>query len=259
MMVQFAVFDLLKRNAIPMTEAGIVDLFLEAERIQQARTVDEVVTRFSARIKTFGYTVYLVTRLPAPDNGHWQTHILANRWPDEWFERYNSAGHYRHDPCVARCRQTVDPFLWRDIDVVALNGPAEVVMGEAAEFGLRQGICIPLHVPLLPPITVTAAGDVVDPSPIARQSVSVLSRSALSAILRIVDRPAPAPESGLSRREAEILKWAAAGKTAWEISVILSVSQHTVLTHVRNAKQKLSATNIVQAVVEGLRRHEIEL
>jgi LuxR family quorum sensing-dependent transcriptional regulator len=132
-------------------------------------------------------------------------------------------------------------------------------MGEAAEFGLRQGICIPLHVPLLPPITVTAAGDQVDTSPIARQSVSILSRSALSATMRFDARPALEAEAGLSHREAEILKWAAAGKTAWEISVILSVSQHTVLTHVKNAKQKLAATNIVHAVVEGLRRHEIEL
>ncbi|TAN18388.1 MAG: LuxR family transcriptional regulator [Rhizobiaceae bacterium] len=242
-----------------MTDAQIVDVFLKAERIQKAGTIDETVTSFSACIQAFGYRACLITRLPGPNTGHWQTHILANRWPNEWFERYSSAGHYRHDPCVARCRQTVDPFLWRDIDVVALNGPAEVVMGEAAEFGLRQGICIPLHAPLLPPITVTAAGDVVDTSPIAQQSMHVLARSALSAIMRIVGRPALEPESGLSRRETEILQWTATGKTAWEISMILSISQHTVLTHLKNTKQKLAAANVVHAVVEGLRRHEIEL
>ncbi|TAM95401.1 MAG: LuxR family transcriptional regulator [Rhizobiaceae bacterium] len=259
MMLQLAVFDLLKRDAIPMTDAGLVDLLLKAERILRARTVDEVVTRFSACIEAFGYGTCLITRLPAPDVGNWQTYILANRWPGEWFERYNSAGHYRHDPCVAQCRRTTEPFLWHDIDSANYDKLAEIVMGEASEFGLRQGICIPLHAPFLPPITVTAAGDEVDTSPIARQSVSILSRSALSATMRFGARPAQEAEAGLSHREAEILKWAAAGKTAWEISVILSVSQHTVLTHVRNAKQKLAATNIVHAVVEGLRRHEIEL
>lgn len=246
---------------LPMTDAEIIDIFLEAERLQQAGTVDEIVTTFSARIKAFGYGACLITRLPAPapDSGHWQTHILANHWPTAWFERYNFANHYRHDPCVAQCRQTVYPFLWRDIDPAELDAPAEAVMGEAAEFGLRQGICVPIHAPFLPPITMTAAGDDVDTSPIARQSVDILSRSALSAIMRFVDRPVLEAEAGLSRREAEILKWVAVGKTAWETSMILSVSQHTVLTHLKNAKQKLAATNIVHAVVEGLRRHEIEL
>jgi LuxR family quorum sensing-dependent transcriptional regulator len=48
------------------------------------------------------------------------------------------------------------------------------------------------------------------------------------------------------------------GKTAWEVSRILSISEHTVLTHQRNVKQKLDAANNVHAVVKAFLRQEIQ-
>ena len=38
-------------------------------------------------------------------------------------------------------------------------------------------------------------------------------------------------ELKLSPRELECLKWAAAGKTAWETSIILDISEGTVKFH----------------------------
>ncbi|WP_081623599.1 MULTISPECIES: helix-turn-helix transcriptional regulator [Hyphomicrobiales] len=35
-------------------------------------------------------------------------------------------------------------------------------------------------------------------------------------------------------REREVFKWASRGKTAWEISQILSIGKRTVNTHLRN-------------------------
>lgn len=242
-----------------MTNNEIVDIFHDADRIQSADSIEEIAARFTACMKALGYQACLITRLPAPHTMNWHAHIVANRWPQDWFERYNFAGHYRNDPCVAQCRRTADPFLWSQIDADELAAPARTVMGEATEFGLRQGICVPIHTPLSPPAAVTAAGDVIDTSPIAQQSVYLLARAALSAASRLAGRNAVMATARLSRREAEILQWFAAGKSAWEISVILSVSQHTILTHLKNIKQKLAAANIVHAVVEGLRRREIEL
>ena len=52
----------------------------------------------------------------------------------------------------------------------------------------------------------------------------------------------------LSPREFECLKWAARGKSAWEIGQILGISRHTVATHLQNSKSKLGVRTIVQAV-----------
>lgn len=63
---------------------------------------------------------------------------------------------------------------------------------------------------------------------------------------------------GISFREKEILNWLKEGKTSWDISVILGISERTVDFHVNNIRQKLGATNRPQAVALAARRGLIE-
>ncbi|WP_308218701.1 helix-turn-helix domain-containing protein [Ciceribacter sp. RN22] len=63
----------------------------------------------------------------------------------------------------------------------------------------------------------------------------------------------------LTPREREVLSWTANGKTAWEISIILDISESTVISHLRNARDKLETVNVVQTIVEAMRRSEIRL
>ncbi|TIM27261.1 MAG: helix-turn-helix transcriptional regulator, partial [Mesorhizobium sp.] len=58
----------------------------------------------------------------------------------------------------------------------------------------------------------------------------------------------------LTPRERECMQWAAVGKSEWEISQILGISEHTSEKHLLNAKSKLGAVNRVQAVAEAIRR-----
>jgi DNA-binding CsgD family transcriptional regulator len=51
----------------------------------------------------------------------------------------------------------------------------------------------------------------------------------------------------LTRREKESLVWMIEGKTAWEISQILGVSERTIVYHLQNAMAKLNVTNRAQA------------
>jgi DNA-binding CsgD family transcriptional regulator len=57
----------------------------------------------------------------------------------------------------------------------------------------------------------------------------------------------------LTRRETEVLKWISNGKTTWEISVILLVSQATIAFHVKNLMHKLGVHNRQQAIVVALK------
>jgi len=58
----------------------------------------------------------------------------------------------------------------------------------------------------------------------------------------------------LTPTELEILRWAAEGKTVWEISQIRNTSEATVKFHLRNIYGKLEVTNRVQAMNEAARR-----
>jgi DNA-binding CsgD family transcriptional regulator len=56
----------------------------------------------------------------------------------------------------------------------------------------------------------------------------------------------------LSPREREVLKWLRLGKSSWDISVILRISERTVNYHVGNIMEKLDVTNRLQAVSKSV-------
>ncbi|WP_180127400.1 XrtB/PEP-CTERM-associated transcriptional regulator EpsA [Rhodoferax sp. BLA1] len=55
-------------------------------------------------------------------------------------------------------------------------------------------------------------------------------------------------ESSLSDREEEVLQWVALGKTNSEIGRILTISEFTIKSHLRNIFKKLNVSNRAQAV-----------
>jgi LuxR family quorum-sensing transcriptional regulator LasR len=62
------------------------------------------------------------------------------------------------------------------------------------------------------------------------------------------------PESPprLTRRELEVLNWAMAGKSSWEISKIISCSEATINFHMANVRQKFNVNTRQQAVVKAI-------
>jgi DNA-binding CsgD family transcriptional regulator len=58
--------------------------------------------------------------------------------------------------------------------------------------------------------------------------------------------------SDLSRREIEVLNWLKLGKSSWDISIILGISERTVNFHIYNMMQKLGVVNRPQAVATAL-------
>jgi DNA-binding CsgD family transcriptional regulator len=56
----------------------------------------------------------------------------------------------------------------------------------------------------------------------------------------------------MSARELDCLKWTAEGKTAWEASIILGISERTVRFHLNAAREKLKCTTTTQAVAKAI-------
>lgn len=59
-----------------------------------------------------------------------------------------------------------------------------------------------------------------------------------------------APEA-LTERELEVVRWTANGKTAFEVGVIIGLTERTVNFHISRVLQKLNATNKTQAAVKA--------
>lgn len=61
----------------------------------------------------------------------------------------------------------------------------------------------------------------------------------------------------ITPRETEVIKWIADGKTAWEISTILHLSEHTIRNHIENARRKFDATNTPHLIAAAFRKQVI--
>lgn len=61
------------------------------------------------------------------------------------------------------------------------------------------------------------------------------------------------PRIKLSTQETQCLKWIALGKTSWETSRIMGISEATVIFHVANLMRKLEAVSRSHAVAIAFR------
>ena len=74
-------------------------------------------------------------------------------------------------------------------------------------------------------------------------ALRTLTELSLLTLLRLEDEMVMPPEMKFSRRELEILKWTAEGKTSAEVAMILSISENTVNFHQKNMQRKFNAPN----------------
>jgi LuxR family transcriptional regulator, quorum-sensing system regulator CviR len=79
------------------------------------------------------------------------------------------------------------------------------------------------------------------------------------ALCRVFDERRRGMGVALSAREKEILRLMAQGKSSWEMSVIVGISESTVNYHVYNVMQKLEAVNRPQAVAVAAQRGLVEV
>jgi LuxR family quorum sensing-dependent transcriptional regulator len=79
--------------------------------------------------------------------------------------------------------------------------------------------------------------------------------------LRYLNGPSgpPVPRRCITPREAEILKWAATGKTAAEIGDITGLTPRTINQHCENAQKRMGTNNRLHTVVEAIRHKLIPL
>lgn len=77
--------------------------------------------------------------------------------------------------------------------------------------------------------------------------MQLLVRESLMALMRLNDEIVMTPEMNFSKREKEILRWTAEGKTSAEIAMILSISENTVNFHQKNMQKKINAPNKTQS------------
>jgi DNA-binding CsgD family transcriptional regulator len=185
--------------------------------------------------------------------------IMLDGYPEGWVKRYFEKAYFEADPVMAYCANHIVPVQWCDLPLTK-GSREEAVMLDAAEFGLRAGITVPVHSPngelgilsLALDATPEIARDVTE---MALPYAHLLAGHLHEAVRRVTGLLEPT-RPDLSSREGECLRWAADGKTSGEIAQILGISEGTVNFHLNNAMQKLDVISrqhaIGKAALQGL-------
>lgn len=184
-------------------------------------------------------------------------------WTEEANDRWWCTPRLALDsPLPTACRYESEPF-WCNAEGFHTALPNQMLDAlDRADF-VRRGltpaaIVVPVHLPfgqIGAASYVPMERDKLDLSAeFAAHSVTlgVFTRHFISGYVRVMcDRERLPVGPMLSKREVECLRWAAIGKTDFEISMIIARSRATVRFHMNNASNKLNSVNRSQTLFKA--------
>lgn len=235
------------------------DLMLTIEALQGQDSSEGVHATVLAAIRDYGFEKFIVSGLP--DRGmDVRPFVLLSGWDDEWYQRYTGLGYVHLDPVARNCFATTLPFDWSSAPYDRVEDvSARRVMDEARDFGMDEGLCVPVHLEggMQGVASLVGRTDWLDEKQRLELHMLALYAHGRLRFLNTIGKP-PARRL-ITPREAEVLKWVAAGKTASEIADITGMASRTVNQHCENAQKRLGTNNRLHTVVEALRQKLIVL
>lgn len=228
--------------------------FLAGAQLEDVRTEYEVLQLLRRCASHFGFSHFLVARLPDGDRRRFSERLVISSWPAELVHGYDGLGIYHTSRLVAEVAQTKRPFIG-DHSLMAPKEPGPAADAAAALAGrheLAVSLAFLLHATAGEPFAMVFSGK---KPPRGQDDLAQLYFTAvqLFACLEQTFVRHPAVKDKLSGREIECLRWAAAGKSSDEIAIILGISAYTVSSYFKSAAKKLGAVNRMQAIASAMR------
>lgn len=182
---------------------------------------------------------------------------VNHSYPEGWLRNYYKDKLFLLDPIAIASTHVNGPFTWKEAySKIEMTNRLRAFINTAEDFGLKEGVTYSSHTRQEDKVdtlmSLETSGHKVDEEYLA--IVEYILPHIHEVIVRI-DETVRVPEAlpDLTARERETLKWAYEGKTAWEIGVILSISERTVKFHLNNIYKKLNVKNRSQAVAKAAR------
>jgi DNA-binding CsgD family transcriptional regulator len=198
---------------------------------------------------------HFVYALRVPENFTQSSILMVDGYPPGWTGHYMAQAYHAHDPVIRYCSRNILPVLWHGVPGGASEPDARRIMGEAADHGLCTGLSVPLHTPHgelgIFSGTVSRVGRAAQADIAQAQAHAHLLASYVHEALRRL-APMPPQRPVLSPREQQVLRWAADGKTSWEISCLLHISERTANFHLNTVAQKLGVFSRQHAIARAL-------
>lgn len=224
-----------------------------AEAAFAATTAEAASAAFFAAAQRLGATyqqtrVYRRPQTPLTSQTHWAAGgVIARFAPQDW------PGSTAFDYVCFECNPLLEPIRnartrYRFSDFAPREERSFGAYWEAlGEAKIGEALCATSYGPSRSIATVHLG---FEDRNLPQEDVEAVQLGGLMLTERLMmlAEPPEAEVVGLTPRERDALGWVAQGKSDWEISVILGVSEATARWHVDNGRRKLGAVNRAQAV-----------
>ncbi|MCF6293349.1 MAG: LuxR family transcriptional regulator [Robiginitomaculum sp.] len=242
-------------------------IFPEIEEVisalEESNSLPELKDYFENLIVSLGLTLFQLSEITDIDDFPGNNLSIGNL-PDSYLKKYWRNGNYMfHDPIVRKTLTSNQPVRYSEYLTKADN-PKRVQ--EIFNFRNKQGIKDGYGFPLKGRLNRFTLFNVIgDMSGFSKADIMQLEMYGISLYRRATElfplqEASPVPDTViLTDRERECLTWVSKGKTNWDISQILMITERTVQYHVENAREKLGVDTRLQAVVAAAKLLEIVL
>lgn len=224
------------------------NLVHEQEPIDSAQRIFHD-TALQAKSLGFEFCSYYA-RIPFPVSR--PSTFTFNNHPPIWNSAYREKNYLAKDPTFKHAMQSQSPLVWSD----SVFASTPDIWDEARSNGLHVGWAHPVRDSrnIVGLLTVARSDRPLLSSEISEKQakLATLAQNMHQGIMRHLE-PLYIPEAkeALSKREIDVLRWTAAGKTAAEISKILKITERTVNFHVNKVVDKLGVSNKTAAAVHA--------
>ncbi|WEX07430.1 LuxR family transcriptional regulator [Chelativorans sp. AA-79] len=185
--------------------------------------------------------------------------FLRTTYPPEWIARYVLRAYLNLDPTIREGFASTHPIMWHDL---VMNEREKEFMADARAHGIGTYGCS------IPTIDRFSRRSLLSMSANLELDawIDFIGRfgSAATEVAQILHAKAieelslAAPlGAALAPREVECLLWTARGKDSKDIAGILKLSEYTVRSYLRTARQKLKCRNLSQAVAKAVHKRII--
>lgn len=222
--------------------------------IMDAESESELVERLKNAARALGFEQFLMgVEVNRPLIRPVQ-HVISG-YALRWQHLYSERDFVLQDPTVSHCQTNFEPLVWSE--QMYSDGSREL-WEESRKFGIGHGVSIPIHEREGVKSMFSLARDqaIVKDQRELNEMVAgarVLATCAHFAMTKLVlPGLLDAHDPRLTVRERECLIWAAKGKTAFEIGMILHIAETTAVFHLNNVVRKFNVANRTQAIAVGV-------
>ncbi|RDD61709.1 helix-turn-helix transcriptional regulator [Ferruginivarius sediminum] len=232
-----------------------------AERVKTLQTVTEYQHFMAEELGKLGfdYFAYLSFDTPYPQKS---ARVILN-YPFEWIRRYAEQDYYRFDPILDEATWTLEAFNWVGLrDRGQMSEQQTRVMDEGGDFGLCEGMAIPIHKPdggmaILSVSARMSRKAFEELSATHAMTVHAMALHYHVALSTAIERGDVSCQT-LTMMEREVLVHSASERDEWTISEILHIPRVQVERHLRSAMKKLGVCSRQHAVVQAVANRLIE-